>query len=182
MRKHFYKSPASAEGSVSNSNNESSSNDHTPLDEIDEEKRVLRLPTRRRLVFGGCSTNCPNETTEAAKAERCSNRKRWNSFHSTRREYHPNRIKKERKSIAAIVDTTPGTRRATKPMPMASLDDIFLSNPTNRALIDKSNYMSSPSKSWMFRRGRSLVDDSNRIDSTALAFIDDNVDELTGGG
>jgi hypothetical protein len=192
MRKHFYKSSISSDGSTSN--NESSYNDQklenaAELQEIEEEARVLRLPTRRRLVFGGCGSTCPNNNVTATDEDRCSNRKhagakRWNSFHSTRREYHPNRIKKERKSIAAIADSnllhlqqpkTPG-RNITPP---TSLDDTFFLNPTNRMLIDKSNYMSSPSKSWILRRGKSLVDDNNKIIDT-VAYIDENIDDLGG--
>ena len=80
--------------------------------------------------------------------------RRWNSFHSTRGECHPNKFRRERKSTSPSIDL--GSRR-----------NFAIGSGNNSALSSGS---SSPSRRWELRRGKSLAcDNKTKLETSDYA-------------
>ncbi|XP_055385503.1 uncharacterized protein LOC129614698 isoform X3 [Condylostylus longicornis] len=118
------------------------------------------------------TSSSPKSKSNATSAGSQEIIRRWNSFHSTRGECHPNRFRRNRKSTAPHIDTTYITNKLTNlnlyrnqsPSPLRSRDNYDNINCNIRSL-------SSPSTSTTLLQSSSSPSSSFNTTTTSLSSL-----------
>lgn len=132
----------------------------------------LRIPTRKRILSASRVVGLTSGSGFRARSKNKDVIRRWNSFHSTRAhstECHPNRFKNPRRAKSPFRNTQVESLFEHREIPLIDDDEEDLNKEScydetlmhiveNHTQIDKSENITTPSKSWALRRGQSLAD------------------------
>lgn len=171
MYKFFYNSSSADEKRRTQSESSEDDYEHGGRCRTDSIDFPARIPTRKRILSASRVVGLTSGSGFRGRSKNKDVIRRWNSFHSTRAhstECHPNRFKNPRRAKSPFRNTQVESLFEHREIPLIDDDEVLdkesrydetlMHIVENHKLIDKSENITTPSKSWALRRGQSLAD------------------------